>query len=78
MVTSEGDAAFFKRHDSHPQGIYVVEVYLYGHQVATGIFSTQEKVSSFLEQFEPQHNAITIPFIIDHPDFGQTPKGKLL
>lgn len=66
---SEFEAAFFKRHDELPEGVYLVEVYQ-DEATNVGIFSTRAGVREFLAKVKGDYSSITAPFVVDVPEFG--------
>lgn len=68
------DQAFFARHDAHPQGVYLVTVY---PEQRTAVFKTKAAADAWLATLPDESTAVVAPFVIDEPDFGNVPPGRL-
>lgn len=80
LTPSDSSQDFWKRHCSTPGGVICVFVYRGGdNPEAIAIFSDMEKVDAWLRRFaDDSGTAVVVPYVIDEPDFGDVPAGRIV
>lgn len=68
---------FHKAMDENPSAVYVVEAYAGPDRKQLGLFSTKNKAQVWCDAQDDAVTCVVCPFVIDEPDFGNTPKRRL-
>ena len=74
MSASKIKNAAIEAHDALAEGVYLVNIFLKENFIQHGIFSDFTKAKGWMESFPSDHTCTCIPFVLDNPDYGITPK----
>lgn len=71
------EKAFFAKMDGDHNAVYVVESYYGTDRKQMGLFSTQQKAQAWCDSRPDEETCLVVPYVIDEPEFGNTPKENL-
>ncbi len=77
MSESKVKSAMIAAHDALDSGVYIVETWVDGSLGQHGVFTTSEKAIAWMETLPGDVKCICAPFVLDHPEFGNTPKEEM-
>lgn len=73
-MTDAETESFFETHDAHPHGVYLVTIY---PEERNAVFTTKSAADAWIRSLPDYGQSLTIPYVLDEPDFGNVPVGTL-
>lgn len=69
---------FMDSHDTHPGGVWIVEVYIHGEHEITGVFTSSEKAEAYAISFGDGAKSVITPYVLDEPYFGNIAQKEMM